>query len=81
MAERREYASSELEAVFRKEFPLKVRILRNNPHGIPIGKTFPFAKRQGTDDASIRVYVKSMWPSAYSVQLYQFNEHDLEVID
>ena len=82
MADRQVYgASSELEAVFRLEFPLRVRILRNNLHGIPIGKTFPFAKKQGADGSPIQVYVKSMWPSAYSLQLYEFNENEVEIID
>ncbi len=69
-----------LEQEYRREWPLRARVLCPNPHGLPVGKEFPFARRKSGDGSPFSIEIKAMWPSVHDQRYYQMSEQEVEII-
>ncbi len=69
------------ETEMRKEFPLRVGIRKSNPHGLPVGKMFPFARRKEGNASPFPIEVKAMWPSIHTLRFFCLAEDEVEIID
>lgn len=70
----------EIEATFRPLYPLRIRIARGNPYGLPVGKEFPFARRKEEVGSPFPIEVISMWPSINALPPYQLREEEVEIL-
>ena len=77
----RDEASRKLESAYRASWPLRVRIMQANPHGLPVGKEFPFARRKEGDASPFLIEIKVMWPSVHDQRFYQMREDEVEVLE
>ena len=68
-----------IEREYRDDWPLRIRVIKDNPYGLPVGKEFPFARRKEGDASPFSIEVKHMWPSIHDLRYYSLSEDEIEV--
>jgi len=65
--------------VLRGMYPFRVRILKENPYDLPVGKVFPFARRRDGEASPFPIVVRGNCPEFFNDREYQMREDEVEM--
>lgn len=65
--------------MLRRRYPWSARVRKENPYSLPIGKTFPFARRKEGDASPYPIILQGTWPAYFHGRIYQMFEDEVEL--